>query len=172
MDPASFTHSLIFGAVMSLLMFVLVFGSLAYNAEIWLNDYPPDVKEKYGPPSEKTVRQRRIFSIIFFLALGALLALSVGRLPQVTGRPLNFLDVFINLFTVFMVANLVDLLVFDWLIAVTLKPKFMILPGTEGMAGYRDYGFHFRAFLNGTAGGLVAMALLAGIITLGVAWFS
>jgi hypothetical protein len=31
---------------------------------------------------------------------------------------------------------------------MTPKPKFMILPGT-GMAGYRDYKFHFRKFLNG-----------------------
>lgn len=172
MDPALLTHSLIYGAAMSGLMFVLIFGSLAYNPEIWLNDYPPDVREKFGAPSERTVRQRRVFSVVFFGALLALLALSVGRLPQVTGRPLNFVDVFLNLFTIFMVSNLVDLLVFDWLIAVTLRPKFMILPGTEGMAGYRDYAFHFWAFLRGTAGGLVGMALLAGIIALAAAWAS
>jgi hypothetical protein len=39
----------------------------------------------------------------------------------------------------------------------------MVLPGTEGMAGYRDYRFHFVGFLKGlgfcAAGGLLVAAL-------------
>lgn len=44
---------------------------------------------------------------------------------------------------------------------MTLKPRFMILPGTEGMAGYSDYKFHFRKFLNG----IVFTFILSGIVT-------
>jgi hypothetical protein len=39
----------------------------------------------------------------------------------------------------------------------------MVLPGTEGMAGYRDYRFHFIGFLKGlgfcVVGGLVISVL-------------
>ena len=39
----------------------------------------------------------------------------------------------------------------------------MILPGTEGMAGYKDYGFHFKAFLRGTVLCFIASLVMAGI---------
>jgi hypothetical protein len=38
--------------------------------------------------------------------------------------------------TLFQVWNLLDLLLLDWFVLMTLRPRFMILPGTEGMAGY------------------------------------
>jgi hypothetical protein len=41
--------------------------------------------------------------------------------------------------------------------------RLIVLPGTEGAQGYRDYGFHFRAFLKGVAGSLVASLLIAGV---------
>jgi hypothetical protein len=63
-----------------------------------------------------------------------------------------------------MVFNLVDLLVLDWLIFVTIQPRIIVLPGTEGMEGYRDYGFHFRAFLKGVAGSLIAGLIVAGVV--------
>ena len=44
-----------------------------------------------------------------------------------------------------------------------LQPGFVVLPGTEGMAGYEDYAFHFRAFLVGLAGSLVLSLIIAGV---------
>jgi hypothetical protein len=40
----------------------------------------------------------------------------------------------------------------------------MILPGTEGMAGYTDYRFHFLGFLKGTAGIVVASLVIATLV--------
>jgi hypothetical protein len=46
----------------------------------------------------------------------------------------------------------------------TITPRFVVIPGTEGMAGYKDYVFHLRFFLIGSvisaAGGLVIAALV------------
>ena len=56
-------------------------------------------------------------------------------------------------------------LVLDLLIVVTLRPRFLILPGTEGMARYADYAFHFRGFLIGLPITLFASLLLAGLVT-------
>ena len=36
------------------------------------------------------------------------------------------------------------------LIFCTFTPAFAVLPGTEGMAGYKNYAMHFRGFLIGT----------------------
>ncbi len=60
---------------------------------------------------------------------------------------------------VLLVFNAVDLLILDRLVFVTLRPKIVVLPGTEGAGGYGDYGFHFRAFLKGLAGSSVASLL-------------
>jgi energy-converting hydrogenase Eha subunit B len=85
---------------------------------------------------------------------------------MIIGVP-SFIEVFIDIFTLFIVFNIVDLLILDWLIFCTLTPKFMILPGTEGMAGYKDYGFHFRGFLIGCIICLVSALAFAGLASLG-----
>lgn len=154
MNLAILQSSLIYGLILSVLMFFLIFGRLYYNPEIWLNDYPPDIRQKYGPASEKTQRQKRCINLPLFLFILGVLVASLLPLPKLAGDSLTFTVVFLNFYSIFMVFNLVDLLVFDWLIALTLRPKFMILPGTEGFAGYHDYGFHFRGFLKGSLGGL------------------
>jgi hypothetical protein len=43
-----------------------------------------------------------------------------------------------------LVAHLIDLIVFDWLVFCTIQPRFAVLPGTEGMPEYRDYRFHLE----------------------------
>ena len=59
----------------------------------------------------------------------------------------------------------------DWLLFCTLRPRAIILPGTEGMAGYRDYRFHFVGFLKGLAFCLVGAAVIAGLWMVGQALF-
>jgi tetrahydromethanopterin S-methyltransferase subunit B len=54
-----------------------------------------------------------------------------------------------------------DLLILDWLMFCTWTPQFVVLPGTEGMAGYKDYGLHFRGFLIG----LLIVAVISAIVT-------
>lgn len=54
---------------------------------------------------------------------------------------------FLNTYGQFVYVWLFDLLVMDWLFFVTLQPKRIILPGTEGAAGYKDYGFHLKVSL-------------------------
>ena len=57
--------------------------------------------------------------------------------------------------------NLVDLLVMDWLIVCTITPRFLVLPGTEGMAGYKDYRTHPRGFVIGSAVAIMGSGLIA-----------
>ena len=75
------------------------------------------------------------------------------------------LSLFLNTFGVVFIFNLVDLLLLDWLMFCFITPSFVIIPGTEGMKGYKDYGYHFRAFLKGTILSVVAGLVIAGIVT-------
>jgi hypothetical protein len=62
--------------------------------------------------------------------------------------------------------NLVDAVIIDWLILLVLWPGLGVLPGTEGMAGYKDTR---RWTVNPLKG--FALAPLAGILVAGVVVF-
>lgn len=53
----------------------------------------------------------------------------------------NAFEIFLSAAGTLFLFNLVDWLILDWLIVCTITPRFMVLPGTEGMAGYKNYGF-------------------------------
>jgi hypothetical protein len=156
-------NSLFYGAILSAFLSLLIIGSLYYNAEMWAGDYPPDIKKKFGPISDKAKRQQIIISIPFFGALIVSIVLANLRLQSVITYDLAFWMLFLNSFIVVMTFNLVDLLILDGLLLVIRQPDFAILPGTEGMAGYKDFGFHVRGFLVGTVLSLIAGLIAAGI---------
>jgi hypothetical protein len=153
-------HALLYGGVLSAALSVMLIALLWMNPEILLNDYPPDIRQKHGPMSERSKRQRVLVAIaISAVALG-IVAASFSAVRANGGGRIQFLTAFVHLFVMFSVFNVVDLLLLDWpLVAIT--PRFMVLPGTEGSAGYKDYGFHFRGFLIGVVLVLVASGLMA-----------
>ena len=147
---------MIFGVVFSIAM--LIIGRI--NAEMILNDYPPDIRAKYGVMSEATRKQANLMTLPLLATLGLVVALGLGQLRNISGA-LTFVETLIVSTIIFQMWNLLDLVLLDWFLLMTLKPKFMILPGTEGMAGYSDYRFHFRKFLNG----IVFTFILALVVT-------
>jgi hypothetical protein len=167
LNPALlFQHSAIYGAILSVLMLFLFIGIAYLNPEIWLKDYPPDIQDKFGSISKKAKQQRRLVAIPVFLILFGIIILSIVQLRQISGGELTFLDIFLSTFVILQTFNVVDLLILDWLIFVTVRPSVIILPGTEGLQGYSDYGFHFRAFLKGVVGGLIVSLIVAGITSM------
>lgn len=162
-------HSLMYGGILAGLMFVFIVGSMIYNVELWLNDYPPDVRKMYGQPSEKTVRQRKYYGIAL-LSIMVIVLLAAGlQVPVETVDDPAFPVTFRSVFVVFLIGSLMDLLVIDLLLGMVIRPKFMILPGTEGAAGYRNVKFHFNAFLRGAISGAV-LSLLIAAVAQGILW--
>jgi hypothetical protein len=158
------SHAFAYGVLLSGVLFTLILGLTKINPEIMLNDYPPDVQAKYGPMSERSKRQRVPVAIFFIAVLLGLLVLSFRGVGANTGGDILFLEAVLHLLVMFSVFNLLDWLVLDWLIVVTICPGFMILPGTEGLAGYKDYGFHFRGFVIGMGITVVTSVLVAGVV--------
>lgn len=156
-------HSLLYGLILSALMSALFLGGAMLNPEVMLRGYPPDIKAKYGPASEASQKIRKPLALLLFLFLFGTVTLSLVQLTRVNGVEFNFWTAFLSTLITFFTFNLVDLVILDWLIFVTLQPKFVVLVGTEGMAGYKDYVFHFKAFLRGTVLCLAASFVIAGI---------
>src|SRR3990172_8896127 len=155
--------ALLYGLTLSLIPALIMGVSLALAPDMWVGDYPLDIREKYGAMSDRGRRYRPFMGVLFFGAVLLIVGLSSLRLHDVMPTAPRFTDYLSSNFIVLMVFNLFDLLIADWLVFVTIQPKAVILPGTVGMAGYKNYRFHFRGFLIGILSSAVAAALLAGI---------
>lgn len=155
-------NGLLYGLLICLLLGLTILISFSINPEIWIGDYPPDIKAAYTPVRSDTKRHKRIASLAFLIFLVGVLILSITELSRLPGEP-SFWAIFLSAFTTLLVFNIFDLLLLDWLIFNTIQPKMIILPGTEGLAGYKDYAFHFRGFLIGVVFCLIGALISAGI---------
>ena len=158
--PVLLAHSLRFGLLLSAAMTTLILGSLAWRPLIWLGDAPAEVRAAAPPLGDADRRAKRFVTAIMLLLLVAIFGASFLALRDLSGGTLAFGDAAVSTFLIFMTFNLVDLLLIDWLLVVTLRPGFTRLPGL-GAAAAGDYTYHFHAFLKGTAGGAVLSLLLA-----------
>ena len=131
-------------AIYNGLITTIMLSSVFHNKEIWVHDYPPDIKEKYGPVSEEARQLARLWAIPFFVVILGWVIFATLRLKKANNGRLSFKDAFKYIYLLFMSFWTYDLIIMDWLIFSTIQPSFIILPGTEGMAGYKDYAFHLK----------------------------
>lgn len=158
------THALESGVVLSVILFGLLLAVLRANPEIMLNDYPPDIRAKWGPMRERTKRQRVFVAILMLVTILTVAAWSITTLPASAAGDLTFAIAFAHFAIMFGTFNLFDWLLIDWPL-VYWQPRFVVLPGTEGLEGYRSYWFHFRGFLIGIPIVLTGSALLGAVVS-------
>ena len=158
-------HALEFGVVLSTVLFGLLLAVLRANPEIMLNDYPPDIRVKWGPMTERTKRQRVFVAILLLVTVLSVGAWSIRSLSALATGDVTFAMAFTHFAIMSGTFNLFDWLLLDWPL-VYWQPRFVVLPGTEGLAGYTNYWFHFRGFLIGIPIVLAGSALLAAIVSI------
>lgn len=152
---------LLYGIPATVLISALLLAIGLSNPRVMLQDYPKDVQAVVEPKTAQEKRQTLYWGIPFWvLLLGfpLLAALSAKAVHQ------GFWEIFLSAFGVFFLGNLVDWLIIDWLIFCTITPKFIVLPGTEGMAGYKNYAMHFKGFLIGTVISVVVGLIIATLV--------
>ena len=152
------------GALLSVLASISIVGILRFNPRLFLQDYPDEIQAVVPPKTDLEKRQSLITGIPFLLILLAVPFVSTLILKRESGEMISFFPLFINAFGVVFLFNLVDLLLLDWLLFCFITPSFLVIPGTEGMQEYKDYGYHFRAFLIGTVLSIAAGLVIAGVV--------
>lgn len=157
------SQSVVRGLALSVALTALVIITLKINPEIFYNDYPQEIKKAYGPMSDRARRQRVLFAIILFGVIIATMAYHVYKLGESLGKAPSFLVVFTGASIVYLVFSLFDAVIIDWLILMVLWPNLGVLPGTEGMAGYRDMRLWTVNLLKS-----IPISLILGLITAGV----
>jgi hypothetical protein len=158
-------RTLVDGTILSVLLSITVYGSIYVNPTMWVGDYPPDIQAAVGTVNVPLSQTIVVSVLLFGLTIGVPLY-SNARLRRQNNGELSFLAAFANSALMFFFFAVWDLLILDWLIFVTIQPDFIVIPGTEGLAGYKDYWFHFEvSFLGWTqwisilVGGLVLAGL-------------
>ena len=152
------TTILVYGVLASLLLSAFILLTVLINPRLMLRSYPKDVQAAVPPPTGREKRLTLLLAVPFWLVL---LGFPTAAALAAKASNQGFLLIFLSAFGVMFLSNVVD-----WLIFCTLTPKFAVLPGTEGRAGYKNYAMHFRGFVIGTALSVIVSLLIAGIIRL------
>lgn len=156
---------IVHGAILSLVASAFIVITMWVNPRIWLQDYPQAIQDLVPPKNAEERALSLIFGVPFLILLLAVPFASTLTLKDQGGGSVSFLRLITNGVGVLFIFNLVDWLILDWLVFCTLTPPFVVIPSTEGAAGYKDYAFHVRGFLIGTAFSVVVGAVTA-VITL------
>src|SRR4030095_13484335 len=150
------------GALLSVVASTYLLLLLRFNPRIFLGHYPKEIREVVPPKSEK----ERLMSILLGLLIGAPFASALLWRTATLGRSHSFWDLFAYAFGVLFIFNLVDLLILDWLIVCWVKPRWVILPGTEHGAIPNPYLHHLKEFLMGTVGLVIVGLAIAALLSI------
>ena len=155
-----FYDALIYGLALSVVLTILTVISGTIALDMFVDDYPPDIKKKYGPMSPRAARLRPYIATLLFITVLVVPTIGLFAL-QAEINSVRFLPALGFSGITLLVFNTYDLIILDWLFFCTIQPRSMVLPGTEGMAAYRDYRFHFIGFLKGLGFSVVGSLLIA-----------
>ena len=164
LDSSALQSVLVNGTVLSIVLGVIVLGSLMYNARLWLQDYPKPIQEKVPPLSATEKRQRAILAVIVMGILFGGLILEAVTLRNAQAGTITFGTAYLYIFLMLFIFNVFDAVVLDFFIITLLKPKFVILPVAEGMEYlFNDYRKQVIDFLKGMVFCVVASLPIAAI---------
>jgi len=128
-----------------------------------VHDYPPDIYHKameLGLVKPSQTRGSRTFLVKRTVAV-ALIGVIFGLLVRYANGADDFLAGAGYTYLLWTAANWYDALVIDCL--WFCRSRRVVIPGTEGMAGYKDYWFHIKGAFKGMLLG-VPSALVAGLM--------
>jgi hypothetical protein len=162
LDSLALQRVLIDGSLLSLVLGVIVLGSLMYNARLWLQDYPKPIREKVPPLSAAEKRERAVLAV---LVMGILFGGVILEARQ--AGTISFGAAYLRILIMLVMFNVFDAVVLDLFIITLLKPRFVIIPGMEGME-YLLYDYRKQAtdFLKGMIFSAVASLPFAVIAVL------
>lgn len=152
------------GALLSVLASLVLMGAVTFNPRFALKDLPRDIRESAPPLTRRETRQALIFFIPFMALVVGIPVLSALGLEPGGAAGVSFWALFVHILGVLFVFSVVDLVVLDWLIYCTITPRRLVIPGTEGMAGYKDYRHHLRAHARGMVWLTIAALVLAALV--------
>src|SRR5215831_14375076 len=113
LDSSVLQRSLIEGTILSVVLGVIVLGSLMYNARLWLQDYPKPIRDKVPPLSTTEKRQRAVLATAIMIILFGGILLATLQLRADQAGTITFGTAYLHIFLILMLFNLFDAVVLD-----------------------------------------------------------
>lgn len=136
-------HTLTYGSIAVLLSGAVLLAVVFLRPYELIDDYPEDIRQAAPAPTAGQKRAGLISGTVFVIVLFASITAVVwawGAQPPEA----SFLELALMTFALSVMFALFDLLIIDWLIICTWRPKALVYPGTEDCAGWRDYSFYVK----------------------------
>ncbi len=158
------SHALGWGSVAAVASGLVLAAVLFLAPYAFLDDYPADIRECAPRPTPAQKRAGTIGGIVFLIVLIAGLGGVVAAWG--TAHPdAGFLDLALMALVVMGLFVVLDIVVIDWLIICTWRPRRLVYPGTEDCEGWSDYAFHVREQCRPRAiAVLLAISALIGLL--------
>lgn len=158
------SKALLDGIIISIIICGWISVILKVNPRFEMKSYPLEIVNSV---EKQTKNEKKGFLMMALpMLLLVMIYLIFSTFFAYEDFDISYLVLFLHLFIVFMIWNVFDLIIFDWLIFCTINPEFMILPGTKGHPAYKDYMYHFIGFLKGIFLSAIGAVIIAGVIFL------
>jgi hypothetical protein len=128
---------------------------------VFLRRYPEEIRAAVSPLSAKERMLGWVIGLPFFAMLVGFPTWAARAMDASHAGDAMFLTLFTAAFTVWMMFNLFDWLVLDELWIGRLRPRWLVLPGTEHIPMSFHHAEHAVAFVKGTIGGAAVAAVVA-----------
>lgn len=145
---------------------VVVWATFLTMPRMWLHSLPPDIQAMALPKTAAERRMTGVMGTLVLLCFFGVPSLLTWRFRNETPGGLSFLATLTHLYGVWAVVNLWDLVAIDWPYAYFVDPLRPPIPGTAGAKGYKNYGFHARAFVKASVLSLAIIVPAALLIFL------
>lgn len=162
-----FSRILVDGLIFSVVGALYLVGMLMIDNRMFLNkgDYPDDVLAAVPPRTPAETRKAAVLGIPWFVWSFAFPLYSGYQFAYHAAGEAALWKIGVHIFLVLMSFWLVDLVVLDGIMFCWITPSFVVIPGTEGFPGYKDYSMHLRGhFLKGIPILLVTSGALAVLV--------
>lgn len=163
MDVVNLKWIVIDGLLFSLGLGISMLIALYLNPRVMLQDYPESIKSKVPPQTAAEKRQQLVLGLVWLVIIAISLIHFIGQFRAESSNPLSFPVLFLNIYLLFMVFNVFDLVVLDLLILTVWRPKALYIQGMENFNFENPVRFHTIAFVKGV--GIIAIpSLIVSVI--------
>ena len=155
-------HGLFYSLMVTGSLFLMM---VTLSPRVWgYSDYSQEIKNKVPPQTTKEKRQALIIAVPWLIFVLGFPIYSTMLLKSKLSNEIPIFTAFLNLFLMYLLVTIGDLVILDWLIISKITPGFVIIPGTE-KEDYKDLSHHYK-------GHAVATAVLTPILFIAAAAIS
>jgi hypothetical protein len=162
-------EAIVHGFIWSVIWVVSLLILAKFYPHTLVHNYPKELQRLANVPVKGTRTSLILCSSVLYIAIFGYYMFSV--IWTFRSGSVHFIAVVNFSFIIFIVLNVFDLLILDWVFMCNIQPSIFVLEGTKGHKEYKNYVFHFIGFIKGTIIGAVCSLLFGSIAYLILNYF-